>query len=837
MSDTIMSVQELIDTAFPDEITNSTINFRLLKTVIIIIANQLRVLHRQVQVSVDRSVKRSKTSIYPSQTISEIRIQVGNKDRQTRVSKEGGKRKAEERRGQHVKRNEERSSKDEGKVNVKEKSKDEENSKQEEETKKGLETYQSERSIKKKVRKDKTERQKERGVKVHSSKTIMHSVSDGTEEHVEYDKGDPLLQEAASIRDTNEDDMEELREREIRIISQRADSHEDPALSPSPMASVHSFGKENLLIVSPQGRIPRVSVVTKEQFDELANVVHELEARFDPIGIPNFPENAEFLKALRSGASLTEAMAAFQMSARLQTFEKAFEIMTSLLTELAKKTPGVNVSQFQELETNFARGGVLNEISLPRKEEHVKADWVSRDEFNNAMHELYDEVMQVVKKGSKTTGTDTKNTELLLGQLERKIESVNYRERIENLEAEITEYAEKFINLDFSLSSQIGSYQEQLTQMQYQLETGIENMVDKVAHIRTAPEALKELNIRLDTLQQDLENTTVELKDLRTFQNNMTLDLARIWKEIELIRDAKADREEIADVLRDKAGIENLNGMVSTGEFNAVCADMETKINASYNKFNNQELIWQMAIDDLAKSISEKGDWKDICALREDINHHLNNLKDKVDKLIEVVGEPRAAAIRKKLFSDADCVCCGTPASMNIEVPVQRLPNFTKTRASADGAQAPNVPKEDGDHEGLCIPGRPVAHPKDARSHICQRFCGGSHTLIPSVTRVPPGVTVTQCPRENTTTIGSDGKAYKTDEYIELKPCEQCNVPKVNPQMKKNADEEASKPAITQRNTSSFAIMEEMSWMAAHKRSEASENRALPSFDDENYVI
>ncbi|XP_063532353.1 uncharacterized protein LOC134743017 [Cydia strobilella] len=828
MSDTIMSVQELIDTAFPDEITNSTINLRLLKTVIIIIANQLRVLHRQVQVSVDRGVKHSKTSLRPSQTVSEIRIQVGDKERQTRVSKEAGKRKAEKRTEQHVKRMEERSSKDEGKVNVKEKSEDEENIK-EEGTNKGLET-QREKSIKKKVRKDKVERQKERGVKVQSSKTIVHSVSDGTEEHVDYDTGDPVLQEAVSIHDTNEDDMEELREREIRIISQRADSHEDPALSPSPMASVHSFGKENLLI----GRLPRISVVTKEQFDELANAVHELEARFNPtIGIPNFPENAEFLKALRSGASLTEAMAAFQMSTRLQTFEKAFEIMTSLLTELAKKTPGINVSQFRELETNFAHGGLLSEIHLPHREEHVKADWVSRDEFNNAMHELYDEVMQVVKKDSKPT--DTKNTELLLGQLERKIESVNYRERIENLEAEITEYAEKFINLDFSLSSQIGSYQEQLTQMQYQLETGIENMVDKVAHIRTAPEALKELNIRLDTLQQDLENTTAELKDLRAFQNNMTLDLARIWKEIELIRDAKADREEIADVLRDKAGIENLNGMVSAGEFNAVCADIETKINASYNKFNNQEIIWQMAIDDLAKSINEKGDWKDIYTLREDINRHLNNLQDKVDKLIEVVGEPRAAAIRKKLFSDSDCVCCGTPANMNIEVPVQRLPNFTKIRASADGAEAPNIPKADGDHAVLCIPGRPVAHPEDARSHMCQRFCGGSHTLIPPVPRAPPGVTITQCPRENTTTIGSDGKAYMTDEYIELKPCTQCNVPKGTPQLKKNADEEATKPAITERNTSSFAIMEEMSWLAAHKRSEGSENRALPSFD--NYDI
>lgn len=65
-------------------------------------------------------------------------------------------------------------------------------------------------------------------------------------------------------------------------------------------------------------------------------------------------------------------------------------------------------------------------------------------------------------------------------------------------------------------------------------------------------------------------------------------------KQIELLRATKSDRDEVADALRDKAGIETLNGLVSLPEFNAVRGDFEKRIVSAYDKFNNQEMVWQV---------------------------------------------------------------------------------------------------------------------------------------------------------------------------------------------------------------------------------------------------
>ena len=62
-----------------------------------------------------------------------------------------------------------------------------------------------------------------------------------------------------------------------------------------------------------------------------------------------------------------------------------------------------------------------------------------------------------------------------------------------------------------------------------------------------------------------------------------------------MLRDTKSDREEVADALRDKAGICELNGLVALQQFEAVRGDFEKRIGAAYDKFNNQENIWQVS--------------------------------------------------------------------------------------------------------------------------------------------------------------------------------------------------------------------------------------------------
>lgn len=53
------------------------------------------------------------------------------------------------------------------------------------------------------------------------------------------------------------------------------------------------------------------------------------------------------MEELRRGASLTDAMAALQLSARLEATEKALQRMTTLLTDLATQTPGINLEMLE----------------------------------------------------------------------------------------------------------------------------------------------------------------------------------------------------------------------------------------------------------------------------------------------------------------------------------------------------------------------------------------------------------------------------------------------------------------------------------------------------------
>ncbi|KOB69036.1 Uncharacterized protein OBRU01_14007 [Operophtera brumata] len=351
----------------------------------------------------------------------------------------------------------------------------------------------------------------------------------------------------------------------------------------------------------PHPRDPRISVVTQEDFEKLAATVRQLQQKFGPDGNASLPENAHLMKEMRKDASLTDAMAALQLSGRLEDSEKKLEKMLAIVELLSKKVIGKGIT------------------------------------------------------------------------------------------------------------------------------------------------AIAALNAHFSNLQSDVEDTMMRQKDLKNTLNALALDFEALRKQIEILRDIKADREEVADALRDKVGLGALNGLVSLQQFDAVRGDIEKKIATAYDKnilltyfFINQQKI----IDDLLRELNEKTDWIHVVSLREDINKHLDNFRCRLNTMMEIIGEPRAAAVAKKLHRDAACLCCSTPADMLLEehkvLPV--LPAMIQPTKGSDARK----PKEDGDH-GPCYPGHPIPHPRDPRTHVCKRWCGGSHTVIShTVSRAPVGMLIKQ---------------------------------------------------------------------------------------------
>lgn len=66
-------------------------------------------------------------------------------------------------------------------------------------------------------------------------------------------------------------------------------------------------------------------------------------------------------------------------------------------------------------------------------------------------------------------------------------------------------------------------------------------------------------------------------------------------KDIELLHDTKADRDEVEDALRDKAGLEHLNGLVSQEEYVPNIKEFEKGMDSIRKRIHDEEIMWQVS--------------------------------------------------------------------------------------------------------------------------------------------------------------------------------------------------------------------------------------------------
>lgn len=908
-SPNIMSIRELIDTAFGEPHCN-VVHHKLIQTVLIILARQLRLLERRVEIEIGplydfgSATNLSVTEIKMHANVPRKRkLKPGGVEIKGGVVKgmTGGKIRALEgiarskvpADGKSSKLYSETTTSSSNKTSSTAKStKDKSPEKYPEKTgqeKSYVGKSSTDKSLTDKSSTDKTTTEKSTTDKSSTEKTFSDKTStekSSTEKSTDKSSTDPTSTDKTSSSATKSSNkttttssgqptdkrsstanyltllekIEEQRERQLRVIRQRADSREEHQKTPTPMASMESMEKqyEKLLIVqrvpadeailadgrSQSSKVPRLSIVTQDEFEELVAVVRDLQRRYIPAGTAGFPENAQLLNDLRKGASLTDAMAALQLSARLEAAEKALEKMLSLVTDLASNTPGVDVQAIvtkstgtgtetvkKETEVIFGAdgasrkstfgkdqvlskseklsgrksskeslaismtsrvGGTLEEIEAAKKgstkprqsvaEGKDNPDWITADELDTIMQEMYDDILKMVNTNTTISNTNANNALKIANRLEGKLdESLNLGDRMIDLEKLVSDYADQITTLDTGLSSQMTNYQEQLTQMQHDLESGVETMQEALANTGGDTAAVAELNNNFTNLQTDFDIASMRQRDLRDIQDSLALDLKSLWKQIEVLRDTKSDRDEVADALRDKAGLAALNGLVSRQEFDAVRGDFEKRIGSAYDKFNNQEVVWQKAIDELLRELSEKADYIQVISLQDSIAKYLDKFNSKIHAMMEIVGEPRAAAISRKMFRDAACLCCATPAHLDNPKSGPSFPGFPSSQLPAMENDGRRKPGDDGDH-GVCYPGFPVPHPVDPRTHLCHRFCGGSHTMLNNtVSRAPPGMIISNAVRQVSTAVGSDGKTYMVDDTKIMKPCKPCNFPKVPP--------------------------------------------------------
>lgn len=124
----------------------------------------------------------------------------------------------------------------------------------------------------------------------------------------------------------------------------------------------------------------------------------------------------------------------------------------------------------------------------------------------------------------------------------------------------------------------------------------------------------------------------------------------------------------------------------------------------------------QKAIDDLIRILNEKADIIQVESLRDEIARYVNKMKERIQFIQDIVGDPKSAMLSKKLFRDTACLSCGSPAHMDYEEPntIPALPIFPSARQPGEGAEAESTTKGGGDH-GICYKDFVIPHPRDPR--------------------------------------------------------------------------------------------------------------------------
>ncbi|KOB69037.1 Efflux ABC transporter, permease protein, partial [Operophtera brumata] len=119
-------------------------------------------------------------------------------------------------------------------------------------------------------------------------------------------------------------------------------------------------------------KAPRISIVTQEDFVKLAATVRQLEQKFESDGNASLPENAHLMKEMRKDASLTDAIAALQLSGRLEDSENKIEQMLTIDLQFG--------SGFNIFGTESKWGMTLQKYA------HTKGESSSSDESESPHH-------------------------------------------------------------------------------------------------------------------------------------------------------------------------------------------------------------------------------------------------------------------------------------------------------------------------------------------------------------------------------------------------------------------------------------------------------------------
>ncbi|XP_046976235.1 uncharacterized protein LOC124542309 [Vanessa cardui] len=359
-------------------------------------------------------------------------------------------------------------------------------------------------------------------------------------------------------------------------------------------------------------------------------------------------------------------------------------------------------------------------------------------------------------------------------------------ERINNLEKRVNKCCESIGKNDGVLQDQANSFQDQLEYLTKQVASLTEifsagkmspNLTKDLQGLMTLFQTVQEMQEQL----KQVHNTALQLateKEDRQYHMNVLLE------QIELLKTVKLDREDMIEAMADKADMRMLARKVSHDQFELACDDLSRGLEHALGKLNMQEALWQQALDDIQREIEMKLDKMELSPVKDFFNHKLRQLQDNLKQMASLRREVEAAGTKRRLLRDVNCISCDANAVMPTEPPstlpvlrplqanISMKPYLSYELDAIRKTQATNVPQRNlHDWENIDKQMTQQKPPQKIRSetgkHICNRYCGGSHTVTTAMQRVArlghfmkqwgPDVV----PLSSGMAAGDDGRMYK----------------------------------------------------------------------------
>ncbi|XP_031353727.1 uncharacterized protein LOC116178381 isoform X2 [Photinus pyralis] len=317
----------------------------------------------------------------------------------------------------------------------------------------------------------------------------------------------------------------------------------------------------------------------------------------------------------------------------------------------------------------------------------------------------------------------------------------------DDLESKFKEYADYINSMDSSFNSQIDALQQHLTDLEKEIGEIVERINAQMPAGDNTVEGdmgVQEMYKKMLAMQTEMDHLSATAATLLTEKDNRQTHMDALLEQIEMLKTVKANREDLEDALANKADACAVNKKVSHDQFDAACDDMARNIELALVKLREQETLWSQALEDIQTEIEHKLDKMELTPLRDFVHNKLKMLQDRLKALAALKQDTEAAGTKSKFLRNVNCISCDKDVVMRREMDPTQLPAPaalppTKSIGPYLAYELDQLRKEQ-----KCAPyGRNMNHfeialnsTKGDRHHICNRYCGGSHTLTTPQQRV-----------------------------------------------------------------------------------------------------